>query len=239
MDTDSEPDFEVAKYPVTLDLPGGDAASICDAQMAIRREFRDSVKWKKLRCRKVSLLSEADKGSVYILEVGHTVEFDWTWEGSIAFRPLTLKEFEQGQKNYFDDETPEVEDSILWSGEILEVDETNGRLFVSVFDSEHPPTTGSFYVRPFEFLAFLNAIYNEPAFEEFRSLLPGRLLAAGGNVHPSVEEHVPVGLPHLNDWWRHSWSGLWGPPGTGKTYTTGQQVARCLADPGERFLIVS
>src|SRR5271157_4347010 len=85
MDTDSEPDFEVAKYPVTLDLPGGDAASICDAQMAIRREFRDSVKWKKLRCRKVSLLSEADKGSVYILEVGHTVEFDWTWEGSIAF----------------------------------------------------------------------------------------------------------------------------------------------------------
>jgi superfamily I DNA/RNA helicase len=239
MDTDSDSDFAVAKYPVTLDLRGGDAASICDAQTAIRREFRDSVKWKKLRCRKVSLLSEADKGSVYVLEVGQTVEFDWTWEGSIAFRPLTLKEFEQGQKNYFDDDTPEVEDSILWSGEILEVDETNDRLFISVSDPEHPPTTGSFYVRPFEFLAFLNAIYNEPAYEGFRSLLPCRLLAAGGNVHPRVEEHVPVGLSHLNNCWRHSWSGLWGPPGTGKTYTTGQQVARCLADPGERFLIVS
>jgi hypothetical protein len=76
MDTNGRPDFEPAKYPVSLDLPGGDAASVCDAQMATRREFRDSVKWKKMRCRKVSLLSEAAKGSVYILEVGHTVEFD-------------------------------------------------------------------------------------------------------------------------------------------------------------------
>ncbi len=236
MNSDVGSEFELAAFDVALDLPDGGTASLSEAQTAIRREFQDSVKWKKLRCRRVSLLSATDKGSVYVLEVGHTVEFDWTWEGSTAFRPLTLTDFEQGQN---DDESFAVEDSILWSGEILEVDETKGRLFISVSDPEHPPTMGSFYVRPFEFLAFLHSIYNEPAFALFQHMLPGRLLAAGGNVHPVVTEHAPAGLPWLMDWWQHSWSGVWGPPGTGKTYVTGQQVARCLAEPKERFLIVS
>ncbi len=39
--------------------------------------------------------------------------------------------------------------------------------------------------------------------------------------------------------WSHSWGVLWGPPGTGKTYTIGQQVAKCLADRTERILVVS
>ena len=47
------------------------------------------------------------------------------------------------------------------------------------------------------------------------------------------------GLSHLAHWWQHSWCILWGPPGTGKTWTTGQQVAEALADPGERILVIS
>ncbi len=48
----------------------------------------------------------------------------------------------------------EVNDSIVWFGEILEVDETTGRIFIVVNNPEYPPRRGSFYVRPFEFWAF-------------------------------------------------------------------------------------
>ena len=43
----------------------------------------------------------------------------------------------------------------------------------------------------------------------------------------------------MADAWGHSWCIIWGPPGTGKTTTVGRQVAECLADEGERILVVS
>lgn len=236
-----EDSFELARFPIRLNLPDADEALFDDAKEAVRREYRDSVKWKRLRCRSVKLLSDSESGNVFILEVGHAVEFDWTWEGAVAFRPLLLKEFAADQKTFFEekDDDLEVEDSILWSGEILEVDEAAGRIFVCVSNPEHPPTTGSFYVRPFEFLAFLNAVFHEPLFDQIQQMLPSRLAAAEGGIHPDVDSYRDVGLPVLKPWWSKSWSILWGPPGTGKTYTTGHQVANVLADPSERILVVS
>lgn len=233
--------FEQARFPIRLNLPQADYSLLEQAKEAVKQEYRDSVKWKRLRCRKVELISESETGNVFILHVGHAVEFDWTWEGAVAFRPLKLKEFEANQSEFLDDSNDEIEiqDSIIWSGEVLEVDETEGKIYICVADPEFPPTTGSFYVRPFEFLAFLNAVFHEPAFEAIREHLPNRLLAAEGDVHPLVERYQDVALPHLKDWWSKSWSVLWGPPGTGKTYTTGLQVASVLADPTERILVVS
>jgi len=240
-DDSLEDSFELARFPIRLNLPDADKALFDDAKEAVRREYRDSVKWKRLRCRSVKLLSESETGTVFILEVGHAVEFDWTWEGAVAFRPLLLKEFADEQKTFFEKENDEleIEDSILWSGEILEVDEAAGRIFVCVSNPEHPPTTGSFYVRPFEFLAFLNAVFHEPAFDQIQEMLPSRLSASEGGTHPDVDAYREVGLPQLRQWWSKSWSILWGPPGTGKTYTTGHQVANILTDPSERILVVS
>ena len=220
LDDDSlEDTFELARFPIRLNLPDADDALFADAKEAVRREYRDSVKWKRLRCRSVKLLSESETGTVFILEVGHAVEFDWTWEGAVAFRPLLLKEFAEDQKTFFEEKNDdlEIEDSILWSGEILEVDEAAGRIFVCVSNPEHPPTTGSFYVRPFEFLAFLNAVFHEPSFDQIQEMLPSRLAAAEGGIHPDVNSYRDVGLPKLKLWWSKSWSILWGPPGTGKT----------------------
>ena len=241
IDEDTAFEFTQARFPIDLNLPSGNSKSLEDAKKAIRREYRDSAKWKRLRCRNVSVVSETESGTVYELEIGHAVEFDWTWEGSVAFRPLLLKEFEDTQATFFENGSidPEIEDSIVWSGEVLEVDEASGRIFIVVTNPEHPPRRGSFYVRPFEFLAFLDAVYNEPSFTEIRSMLPPRLAAAEGGIHPDVTDLADVGLDHLKPWWRKSWSILWGPPGTGKTYTTGQQVASVLADPSERILVVS
>jgi hypothetical protein len=100
-------------------------------------------------------------------------------------------------------------------------------------------SSGSFYVRPFEFLAFLNAVFHEPSFDQIREMLPSRLLAAEGSVHPDVDGYREVGLTKLKPWWSKAWSVLWGPPVTGKTYTTGHQVANILADETERVLVVS
>jgi hypothetical protein len=234
----SEVHYRIARFSGDLRLPPGDPALLDQAREAVRREFRDSVKWKKLRCRSVELLSKGEKEHIYSLDVGPSVEFDWTWEGSIAFRPLSLKEFEGGEGGHHSPEFELAEDD-LWRGEVVEVDEMAGRIFVTSADLERPPTTGSFYVRPFEFLAFLHALYDAPAFVELRKLLLERLSASVGGVHPEVQKRRNVGVPSLQNWWQHSWSVLWGPPGTGKTHTTGQQVARCLEDPTERVLVVS
>lgn len=237
----AEPAFQQAGFLIELDLPCDDQSELETARRAIRREFRDSSKWKRLRCRGVKEISESESGIIYELEIGHAVEFDWTWEGAVAFRPLIIKEFEKSQADIYEPGSIEqdVDDSILWSGEVLEVDEATGRIFIVVSDPESPPCCGSFYVRPFEFLAFLDAVFNEPSFESIRDLLPGRLAAATGGMHPEVIGAPDVGLEKLRTWWAKSWSVLWGPPGTGKTYTTGQQVARVLTDPSERILVVS
>jgi len=238
---DDESQFTQASFPIELNLPSADNQFLDDASRAIRREFRDSAKWKRLRCRSVNVVSESDSGTVYELEIGHSVEFDWTWEGAVAFRPILLSEFEDTQATLFENGSldPDIDDSILWSGEVLEVDETTGRLFIAVSDPEYPPRRGSFYVRPFEFLAFLDSVYNEPAFISLRHQLPSRLAASAGNIHPDVSNSANVGLGELRSWWQKSWSILWGPPGTGKTYTTGQQVAQAQEDSSERILVVS
>jgi len=106
-DDSLEDSFELARFPIRLNLPDADKAVFDDAKEAGRREYRDSVKWKRLRCRSVKLLSESETGTVFILEVGHAVEFDWTWEGAVAFRPLLLKEFADEQKTFFEKENDE------------------------------------------------------------------------------------------------------------------------------------
>ena len=180
--------FTPASYPIDLNLPAVKQQLLKDAARAIRREYRDSAKWKRLKCRSVRIVSEGDTGTVFELQIGHAIEFDWTWEGAVAFRPVLLKEFEDSEATFFENGSldPDIDDSIVWCGEVLEVDEAQGRIFVVVANPEHPPRRGSFYVRPFEFLQFLDRIFNEPEFTKAQGELAERLLAAEGNVHPKA-----------------------------------------------------
>lgn len=232
------PTIVPARFPVELDLPNADETILQDAKTAIRQEYRDSSKWKRLRCRKVSVIAERDRGTIYAIHVGSSVEFDWTWEGAIAFRPHALGDGD-GEIDMADFEESPVDEACLWSGEILEVDERNGCLYVCLSNPENPPTIGAFLVKPFDFLATLYNIYHEPRFEAIHDELTKRLYAAVGEVSVQVARRSSVGLPSLREWWRQAWSILWGPPGTGKTYTTGQQIAEVLSDKSERFLVVS
>lgn len=220
----------VVRFPINIQLPAGQPSNITQAAEAVRQEYRSSVKWKKLRCREVL---PTDDASVFKIDLGQSVEFDWTWEGATAFRPVVIDD----SRTYTGD--PDEEDSAVWFGEVMEVDEAKGLLFVWVNDPDRPPTKGLFYVRPFEFLACLHALYNEPSHSGLRDSLPGRLHASRGDVHPAVVPPVSPCLPPLTGVWSHGWSVIWGPPGTGKTYTVGRQVAECLGDPTERLLVIS
>ena len=229
--------FKPAHFLSELSLPPGDDQEFKDAAAAVRQEFSDSSQWKRLRCTKVSVFAERDRGTIYVVHIGRTVEFDWTWEGAKAFCPVSMGN--AGKMAGLLCEKSEFFDDLAWSGEIVEVDEQNGCLFIALEDPEATPKVGLFFVRPFEFLSVLNDIYNSNHFDDVRGQMPQRLKATQGNVHPRASDPVMGGLSHLAHWWQHSWCILWGPPGTGKTWTTGQQVAEALADPGERILVIS
>lgn len=235
-------EFGKASYATCLNLPQSGPELLETAARAVHSEYRDSVRWKRLRCRNVSPSPRDDTRTVYELEIGHAVEFDWTWEGAAAFRPLSLRQDDVVRAaSLFDDGivTPDIDDSIVWTGKILEVDEAAGRIFIAIENPDYPPRRGSFYVRPFEYLAFLDSLYNTPAFAGLRRYLPERLAASEGGIHPHASDFSDVGLDELKKVWKRSWGFLWGPPGTGKTYNLGRQIARVLDDPSERILVVS
>ena len=229
--------FKPAHFLSELRLPPGDDQDFKDAAAAVQQEFSDSSQWKRLRCTKVSVFAERERGAIYVVHIGKTVEFDWTWEGAKAFCPVSMGK--AGKKTGLLCEESEFFDDLAWSGEIVEVDEQNGCLFIALEDPEATPNIGLFFVRPFEFLSVLNDVYNGNRFEDIRSQMSQRLRATKGNLHPRVSSPVMGGLPHLTHWWQHSWCILWGPPGTGKTWTSGQQIAEALADRGERILVIS
>ncbi len=230
-------EFQPARFESRLGLPKGNDQHLKDAAVAVHQEYRDGSRWKRLNCHRVSIFAEKDRGTIFVVHVGSSIEFDWTWEGAKALRPKSLDDNERYSDHFY--EEADYNDDIVWSGEIVEVDERNGCLFIGLDDPEMTPTAGSFFVRPFEFMSVLDAIYNGNEFDEVRKQLPARLNASQGDVHPVVAQPCESGLLHLREWWQHSWSVLWGPPGTGKTWTTGQQIAKVMQDASERILVVS
>jgi hypothetical protein len=169
-------------------LSGGD--QLRDAATAIGQEYREGSRWKRLHCHKVSVFSERDRGTIFVVHIGRSVEFDWTWEGAKAFCPQSLGQVESSSDRFHEeaDEEADNEDETVWSGEIVEVDERNGCLFITLDNLELIPTVGAFFVRPFEFLSVLDAVYNGDEFKEVQSLLPSRLEAAMGGIHPMIDE---------------------------------------------------
>lgn len=226
-----------ASFATEIALPAGLDQDFAEAAEAIRQENRESAKCRRLRCWKVIPVFGTSTVSIYELHVGFGVDFDWTWEGALAFRPPDSVDLQADISQSTEDPLSGQADD-LWSGEIVEVDESTGRLFVSVGRSNAPPCTGSFYVKPFDFYRSLHRIYHEDVYAPLRHELAKRLGACKGGIHPRIASEVG-GLDELKLIWQHSWSILWGPPGTGKTRTLGLQIAQCLDQPDERILVVS
>lgn len=234
----------VARFDRELDLSPPTPSLVKDAADAIREEYRSTSRWLRLRCRAVTALANQTDEPLFLLEVGHAIEFDWSWEGSVAFRPSELELYD-GDPAVLDRYAAELSgdsdsgDQTSWEGEVVEVDEALGRIYVAVSNPECPPRTGTFLVRPFEFLACLHGLYSRCQETGLAGLLDERLAATRGGIHPPARRTAHNCLPELQPLWTYGWSVLWGPPGTGKTHTLGRQVAKAIADPGERILVVS
>lgn len=198
----------------------------------VRREHRATTRPQRLRCRRVERVAVDARALIFKFDVGPGVEFDWTWEGSTAYRPLEL-----GDPAF--ETTPGGD--LLWSGDVVEVDEVEGFLYLAIDDPNFDPTkaTGTFFVRPFAFLDSLRRVYFADELELYRRLLPEPLRLTRAAAFPRLDPPPTGGLQSLARVWEHAWGVLWGPPGTGKTWTLGEQVAELLATSDERILVVS
>lgn len=202
-------------------LPLGTEDEFKEAATAITMEHRASSEWKRLRCSHVECLEPTE--GLFRLDTGLALGLEYGWEGSTALRPPGGTAGTTELSRWEDDE-----DRLLWSGPVVEADETTGSLFVAI-DGPRAPSPGTFYVRPFEFTALLKQLYTAPEHAGLRFPL-SVLLHASALGGGSAEATAP---------WSACWNILWGPPGTGKTRLIGGRVAELLEDPSERILVVS
>ncbi|WNG60893.1 AAA family ATPase [Archangium gephyra] len=123
-------------------------------------------------------------------------------------------------------------------GEIVHVDPTNGRVFLSTRSLSHiPPEVLSaerWAFQPYDFSEALLAASRaydsrgprvREALDRVRGIIPGD----GAGPSPGPE-----------DLWEKPWALLWGPPGTGKTETVARLLAQAIQrNPKERILAVA
>src|SRR5262245_20750482 len=112
----------IVQFPSEFELPPGTQADLLDAAEAVKREYRNSIRWKLLRCRQVTSILDHPDEAIFALDVGQSVEFDWTWVGAVAFRSESIDSFD-GKDGSFATESDVSESS--WSGEVVEFDEPN------------------------------------------------------------------------------------------------------------------
>src|SRR5262245_15489479 len=84
------PEQAIARFPVSLGLLDASPSLVNDAAEGARQEYPNSIGWKRLRCRSVSPVTAEPGEMVFVIEVGHSIQFGWTWEGAVAFRPGKL-----------------------------------------------------------------------------------------------------------------------------------------------------
>jgi len=190
-----------------------------EAAEAVKKEHRRACQANELICRSVTPIDDVKK--IYKLQVGSFSDLSWAWEGARAYQ---LRPEDEGG-------------SLWWSGEIVEVNKDDCILYVHL-DSPNPPITGPFLARPFDFLRALNDVYNGPESEHLTELISEALPCSLGE---GKHESIPPGpcLPGLEQCYSSSWGVIWGPPGTGKTWTIGHQVAESSPRSGARTLVIS
>ena len=236
----------LAAFPIELNLPGGPLEFLDEAADAIKWACRHSAQWKKVRCYCVRRLKDGRQSwqtpfTLYALEIGDSVDFDWTWESSLVLCPRSPDEFRRQVNGSTGDVSgPAGLNSLetAWSGEIVEVDRVRRRLFVCSNDPARRPTTGTFYVQLQRDATGLHPIFCRPQFEHFRRALASRLSATRGRVHPHLVGEVTSVLPRFESIWRHSWSVIWSPPGTNSQPLIAKLIAQACNN-NERILVVS
>lgn len=119
-------------YPVTINMVVEDSKGLENAAQAIREEYRATTRWKRLQCRRVTLLDDDADAGIYVLHVGRGIEFDWTWEGALAVRPhdMTDNPDQEDLDKLAVAVLNEATGGVNWQGEVVEVNEAAGEIYV-------------------------------------------------------------------------------------------------------------
>jgi superfamily I DNA/RNA helicase len=208
---------------------GGDA--LAEAIEAVRQEYRETTRPALLACKAMTPVGGGEGVQLVRIDISGPIDFDWTWEGSVV---------SPGPSRALEDEAREAA-GCDWHGELVEVEPVRGYLYV-VLEGRCPgpdETPRTVIVEPFPFVRPLHQIFAASAFAPLRGRLEERLLWARGEPCTQRAAGGSSSVPALASVWQHRWAILWGPPGTGKTFTIGEQVALQLGRPGERILVVS
>lgn len=191
------------------------------ARSAIHAEHRQHNQWTALRCRS----TVHSRGTIWQISVSDLSAVSWAWEGATALCPIDPMDFD-----------PSEPDTLCWRGVVVSLDSAAGHLYVDISHSTgERPDAGTFLVRPYAFLASLHQLYVDPLFSGIAAALADALQATAGNCTGTARD--PDGMPEIAMATNRSWGILWGPPGTGKTWTIGRHVARLW--PQRRVLVVS
>lgn len=193
------------------------------ARAAVDAEYRMGSQWTPLQCsgahrarRTIWKLTVVDLGTV-----------SWTWEGAMAVCPHTPT----APPDTWDDA-----DALCWRGTIISADTAQGVLYVDVdILNSDMPHIGPFFVRPYAYLNSLHTLFCRPIFAGLAPALSDALRATAGQ---DIGRPLPAqGAATVHRAASHAWGCLWGPPGTGKTWTIGQHVAAQW--PNRRILVLS
>lgn len=209
-------------------LPSGDtpagARHLDEVAQAIGVERRTTTRARELRVDAVEALpGEEEEAGLWVLDVvlpatGRALR---DWEGALLYRDL-------------------LEGGRPWSAEVVEADLRRGRLVVHC-EAERPPEPGVVRAVPFDFLRAASTLVDSPRLAGARRAY-ARLLGACLGPAPPATGPVLAGTPArrgLRPPWHHPWALVWGPPGTGKTWTVVQALRQILQDPDERVLVLS
>ncbi len=198
------------------------------ALIALRTEARAVSRTYRLTCYD---LEELESG-LFALHVGG-IHLGADWEGARAYRPLDI------DTRTSDAPEPDPRAPVLWAGEVVEVDEVGGVLYIAVNATSDldRPCRGDFLVKPFGFLDNLAAALRQQARKD-PGQLELQLRSTLGSEASNRRNRAPID-DELGAWWDHERPLLWGPPGTGKTTTLARLVAAAAGQRSGRILVVS